>query len=165
LERLDEGGRVNDIRLRYVSEADLPILFEHQRDAEALRMAAFSGRDWPAFVEHWTKLLADQAHPVRTVLCDGDVAGNIATWSSGGKQLVGYWIGKPYWGRGIATKALREFLAVVAVRPLYAYVARHNAGSIRVLEKCGFTVSVEDTESLPPPADGVEEVVLKLTEV
>jgi RimJ/RimL family protein N-acetyltransferase len=55
--------------------------------------------------------------------------------------LVGYWIGKEYWGRGIATAALQEFLTHLKMRPLHAYVAKHNKASIRVLEKCGFKVS------------------------
>lgn len=31
-----------------------------------------------------------------------------------------YWIGKEYWGKGIATNALRGFLKHVTIRPLYA---------------------------------------------
>lgn len=64
-------------------------------------------------------------------------------------------IGKSHWGKGVATAALSQFLKVVTTRPLYAYVAKHNVGSIRVLEKCGFTVEHEH-----PGAD-VDEVVLR----
>ena len=53
--------------------------------------------------------------------------------------MVGYWIGKAYWGRGIASAALRLFLDdVERHRPLLATVVEHNAGSRRVLEKAGF---------------------------
>ena len=55
---------------------------------------------------------------------------------------VGYWIGKEYWGRGYATKALKLFLKEVykkfkSVR-VTAGVKTTNIGSIKVLEKCGF---------------------------
>ena len=52
--------------------------------------------------------------------------------------------GKEYWGKGIATKTHAEFLAYVKIRPLYAHVAKHNIGSFRMLQKCGFKVSGED---------------------
>jgi RimJ/RimL family protein N-acetyltransferase len=47
------------------------------------------------------------------------------------------------------------------VRPLVAHVAKHNAASIRVLQKCGFAISGEDRY---PMADGeyVEDYVLTL---
>jgi RimJ/RimL family protein N-acetyltransferase len=44
------------------------------------------------------------------------------------------------WGRGIATEALSAFLRLEQTRPLHAGVATHNAASIRVLQKCGFTL-------------------------
>ena len=49
------------------------------------------------------------------------------------------------------------------MRPIYAHVAKHNIGSVRVLEKCGFAMCREETESLDPPSDGVEELVFKLS--
>jgi RimJ/RimL family protein N-acetyltransferase len=85
------------------------------------------------------------------------------SWERDRKRLVGFWIGKPYWGKGVATWALRAFLGVIEARPLYAHVARHNGGSIRVLKKCGFTFCAEQTAALGAPSDGVEELVLKLT--
>ena len=150
-----------DVRLRNVAESDLPVFFEQQCDADALRMVAFVPRDRDAFMAHWGKLLADQTVPVRTVLFDGQVAGNITSWEQDGKRLVGYWIGKQYWGKGVATRALRQFLGVVQARPLYAHVAKHNIGSIRVLTKCGFKISLEETAALDAPSDGVEELVFR----
>ena len=135
----------SDVRLRDVEPADLPIFYEHQRDTEAARMAAFHSRDRAAFDAHWaTNVLGNPANVTRTIVVDGQVAGNIGSWPQGGVRLVGYWIGNEYWGRGIATRALAEFVRVVAERPLHAQVAAHNAGSIRVLEKCGFTFDHED---------------------
>ncbi len=130
------------VRLRDVVEADLPILFEHQQDPEASRMAAFPSRDREAFLAHWrTKILGDATVAKKTILFDGRVAGNIVSFERDGKKLVGYWIGREFWGQGVATSALAQFLETVPGRPLYAYVAKHNVGSIRVLEKCGFRIS------------------------
>jgi RimJ/RimL family protein N-acetyltransferase len=127
--------------IREVSAADLPIFFAQQRDPVANRMAAFPARDNDAFMTHWTKILADPTVTARTVLLDGQVAGNVVSFERDGRREVGYWVGREFWGRGVATRALAAFLGLVPARPLYAGVAPHNAASIRVLEKCGFTVT------------------------
>ena len=152
----------SDIRLREVTDDDLPVFFEQQRDPEANRMAAFPARERDAFMAHWAKIRGDKAVTIRAILLGGQVVGNIVSWERDRKQVIGYWIGKAYWGRGVATGALSAFLGVVKARPLYAHVAKHNIGSIRVLQKCGFTMCREETESLDPPGDGVEEIVFEL---
>ena len=151
----------NDVILRDVTESDLPIFFEQQLDPDATEMAAFPARDREAFMAHWVKILANNSVIVKTILFDGQVAGNIVGFEMDGKREVGYWIGKEYWGKGIATKALAAFLDQVQTRPLYAYVAKHNIGSRRVLEKCGFTVVGEDQFS-NASGEVVEQFVLKL---
>jgi RimJ/RimL family protein N-acetyltransferase len=151
-----------DVRLREVTEEDLPIFYEQQADPEANAMAAFPARDREAFTEHWLKVLADDSVSKKTVLFDGHVAGNIVRFEQSGQPLVGYWIGRSYWGKGIATRALSEFLGQVAARPLYARVAKHNVASIRVLEKCGFTVAGEERAPSGAGEDEVEELVMRL---
>jgi RimJ/RimL family protein N-acetyltransferase len=140
-----------------VTAGDLPTFFEHQLDPDANQMAAFPARAKDAFMAHWTKILGDETVITKTVLFDGHVAGDVVSWQQSGKREVGYWIGKEYWGRGIATQALSEFLSHVTARPLYAHVAKHNIASIRVLEKCGFTISGEGA-----PGEKVEEFILIL---
>ncbi len=148
--------------LRAVVDSDLKIFFEHQRDPEAAHMAAFPSRDRDAFVTHWTKLRRDPANIVRTIVCDGQVAGNIGSWLAGEQRLVGYWIGREFWGRGVATAALAAFVGEIKERPLHAFVAAHNLGSIRVLEKCEF---VPSTEHDPTGAgtDGIHELLYVLS--
>lgn len=158
----------SQVLLRDVTEEDLPILFEHQNDPDANRMAAFPARDRPAFMEHWAKILADDTLTKKTILFDGQVAGNVVSFEQSGESLVGYWIGRQYWGEGIATRALSAFLGHVKTRPLHAHVAKHNVASIRVLEKCGFTICGEDTVPLragpEEVAEGeeIEEFIMKL---
>ena len=144
-----------NVRLRDVVAADLPTLYAQQQDPEANEMAAFPARDRDAFMAHWGKILADDGLTKKTIEADGEIAGNIVAFEHAGRLEVGYWIGRDYWGRGIATEALRLFVETVTVRPLYAGVAAHNAASIRVLEKCGFEV-VERISG------DVDEVILRL---
>ncbi len=127
------------VSLRDVIEEDLVIFYDHQADPEANQMAAFAAREWEPFLAHWTKILSNPDIDKKTILYEGQVAGNVVAFEMSGVREVGYWIGKAYWGKGIATQALAQFLKIVLVRPLFAYVANHNFASRRVLEKCGFT--------------------------
>ena len=136
------------VQLRDVEADDLPLFFKHQRDPVAIAMVAFNSREREAFDQHWEKLLADESCLKKTIVADGEVAGNIGSWLSDGKREVGYWIDRALWGRGIATEALSAFLRLEQTRPLHAGVAKHNAASIRVLQKCGFTSAPSaDTQS------------------
>jgi|GEM_PF-202656 len=134
------------VSLRDVASADLPIFYAHQQDPEATQRAGFPARDWEAFSAHWARILADGSLIKRTVLASGQVAGNMVCYPEEGEYLVGYWLGREFWGRGVATAALRAFLDSLPLRPLTAYVARHNGASRRVLEKCGFVLEREDEE-------------------
>ena len=151
----------NDVRLRDVESADLPVFFEQQLDADATAMAAFPPRDRAAFDAHWaTNVLGNAAAVTQTILLDGLVAGYIGSWPHDDARLVGYWIGKEHWGKGVATRALAAFLQLVTERPLHAHVVEHNVGSIRVLEKCGF--SLEREEKVEEAGQGVVEMVFGL---
>jgi len=153
---------MTNLLLRDVSEDDLQVFFKHQRDPEACEMAAFPARDRTAFMAHWANILEDDTVDRKTILFDGQVAGYIVCFERDGKRQVGYWIGKEFWGRGIATQGLAAFLGSLLERPLHAYVAKHNHGSLRVLEKCGFELH---GESLAPCAEGepvIEEFILTL---
>ncbi len=152
-----------DFRLRGVTEDDLLIFFVHQLDLDANRMAAFPSRDREAFMAHWSKILGDKTVTTKTILLNGHVAGNILSWVQSGERDIGYWIGREYWGRGAATNALSEFLRLEKERPLYAHVAKHNIASLRVLEKCGFTISGEARVPSDVPGEEVEELILRLT--
>ena len=134
-----------EISLRDVKEGDLPIFFEQQFDPVATRMAAFPARGYEEFMAHWTNCLADETAILKTIVFDGNVAGNIVCWVLAGEHKVGYWLGKEYWGKGIATAGLAQFLDLVTVRPLYAHVAKSNVASIRVLRKGGFTILGEES--------------------
>lgn len=155
-----------DILLREVTEADLPIFFEHQQDAQANYMAAFTRKDpanWDAFRAFWTRILGDSTITIRTILFDGQVAGHVSSYEeNAGHPEVSYWLGKSYWGKGIATAALRAFLSDVTARPIYARAAKDNHASLRVLEKCGFAIVGESKGFANARGQEVEEYLLQL---
>ena len=154
-----------DVRLRDVTDEDLPIFFVQQLDPEANRMAAFTAKDpadRQAFAAHWARILGDETVVNKTVVVDGQVAGHVASFEHLGEPEVSYWLGPQFWGRGIATMALTAFLRSVRTRPLYARAAKDNIASIRVLEKCGFTRSGEDRGFANARGEEVEEFVFRL---
>ncbi len=147
------------VQLRDVHADDLDAFFEHQTDAEAVAMAAFPPRERETFLTHWARVLEDPRNSTWTVLVAGDVAGYIACFPQDDALHIGYWLGRPFWGRGIATAALAQLLGRVPARPLFARVAEHNVGSRRVLEKCGF----EQIGTVPPgPHGDVTELVFRI---
>ena len=153
------------VSLRPVQTGDLPHFFEHQLDPEATRLAAFPSRDRDAFLSHWTNnIIGNPTALSRTILLGDQVVGNIGAWTDSDldERLVCYWIGRDFWNRGIASRALSLLLSLETTRPLNARVAKHNYGSIRVLEKAGFKRIAEDVFTLP---DGtrVEEFVYILS--
>lgn len=152
------------IALRPVHDSDLPVFYRQMNDPEALRMAAFTPKDpadRDAFDAHWKRIRASDAVQ-RTVLADGDVVGSAAVYGEPGEREVTYWIDRAYWGRGIATTALRLLIAEVPERPLYARAAADNAGSRRVLEKCGFRVTARASGYANARGEEIDEVVLTL---
>jgi RimJ/RimL family protein N-acetyltransferase len=148
------------VLLRDVVEEDLPTLFVQQLDREATEMAAFPSRDQAAFNAHWARVLANPTGTKKAILLGGNVAGYVVAWDAPGERLIGYWLGREYWGKGVATRALQTFLAQVAERPLRARVAKRNVASIRVLEKCGFRAVGEDEVFVN--GDRVEERVFEI---
>lgn len=132
------------ILLRPVVQSDLPILFEQQLDPEAVAMSAYPSKDRGEFMRHWEGILKNKNVTARTIVHKEKVAGHILCWKEGKyEQRIGYWIGKEFWRRGIASAAVTEFLMLVKIRPLFAEVANHNIASIRVLEKNGFILHNE----------------------
>jgi RimJ/RimL family protein N-acetyltransferase len=156
-----------DVQLRDVIESDLPIFFNNQMDPDANYMAAFGARDPTdrnAFMAHWAKILGDETIIIKTILFNGHVAGSVLSYEDEefGKPEVSYWIGKEYWGKGVATRALAEFLGQVQARPMYARVVKDNIGSLRVLQKCGFTICGEGKGFAFARGEEVEEIILRL---
>ena len=127
-----------------VLETDLKILFEQQLDREAVAMSAYPPKDSGEFMRHWEGILKNKAIIARTILYKDKLAGHIICWKEGKyEQRVGYWIGKQFWGRGIATSALQEFLAQVKIRPLIpTRLWVKNPGPVEVSRIAAHTTSI-----------------------
>jgi [ribosomal protein S5]-alanine N-acetyltransferase len=142
------SGRLSQMILRDMTEADLDVLFDIQDDDIAQHMAAFTspdGGDRDRYVARFRRFLADDKITNKVILVDDEIVGSIASFVLEGDTEVTYWIRRDRWGRGIATAALAELLREVTVRPLFARVAADNAGSTRVLLRNGFTRVGEET--------------------
>jgi RimJ/RimL family protein N-acetyltransferase len=155
-----EAPVTTGMQLRDVVESDYPIYFDLQRDEVASRMAAFGTKDADAqaFAARWKNGGLLQ----KAIVEQGNVIGYVASFLYEGKPQVTYWVARSHWGRGIATEALAQFLRVFTVRPVYASAAKDNAGSLSVLQKCGFAISGSAPAFANARGEDVEEVFLRL---
>jgi RimJ/RimL family protein N-acetyltransferase len=154
------------LTLRAVTDDDLPIFFEQQLDPQANWMAAFTSKDpndRAAFFAKWSRIRADENTLIRTIIYEGQVAGSVLSYVSEGEPEVSYWLGREFWGKGIATQALAAFLQIQTARPIYARVARDNLASLRVLRRCGFEITGEDKGFANGRGEEVEEYALTLS--
>lgn len=154
-----------DVTLREVRDGDLPLFFEFTSDPAAVRMAAFTSAD-PSdramFNAHWQRIRSADTVTIRTVLADGAVVGSVGVYGPPDEREVTFWIDRAHWGRGLATAALRALLDAVPERPLHARAAADNAGSLRVLQKCGFVVTGTDQGYAEARGEDTDEAVLQL---
>lgn len=153
------------ITLRQVEASDLPVFFEQQLDPEANRMAAFVSadpQDRAAFDARWQRIMDSAGIVNRTILHGEEIAGHISCYPQEGELEVTYWLGKEYWGQGIATQALRRLLQEVSHRPLFARAAKDNVGSVKVLQRCGFKVTGENRDFAAGRGEETEEYIFRL---
>jgi len=158
-------NRIENITIREVESSDLETFYGQQLDPEAIRMAAFvhkDPRDKAAFHAHWDKILKSSQNINRTIVAGGQVAGHVACFPMEGHLEVTYWLGREFWGKGIATQALQRMLQLVAERPIFARAATDNLGSIRVLQKCGFKIIGNDRGFAHGRGEETEEYILRL---
>ena len=129
-------------------------------------MAAFTSKDPAdrnAFNTHWAKILNDPKVTMRTIVLEGRVVGSVSKFELSGRPNVTYWIGREYWGRGLATRALSTYLTLLKTRPLYASATKDNAASLRVLEKCGFKFCRYEKAFANARGEEIEEAVPELS--
>ena len=128
------------VRLRDVEQDDLPRMYEFNLEPDANRLAMTIPRNADAFEAHWEKALADPNVVVKAISVSNVLAGYISCFKQNGLDAVGYWVGRDFWGAGVASRSLEMLLKIVPIRPLHARVATSNRASLRVLQKCGFVV-------------------------
>ncbi len=79
---------------------------------------------------------------------------------------VGYWVGEPFWGKGIATQALKLIIEygfnTLAINRIYASVFAPNKASAKVLEKAGFVYEGTQRQSVYKNDEYLDELFYSL---
>jgi RimJ/RimL family protein N-acetyltransferase len=144
--------------LRQYERGDLPELLSYYGHPEVLRNV--SGRSRPYRRAEAERYLTEKLRQYRrgrpatrpdeiesmgyAIEVDGRFAGGVGYTLHGHRAVIGYWLGRPFWGRGIMTEVVRSLTAHLArthgVRRVEAKVFPFNPASARVLEKAGFVL-------------------------
>jgi RimJ/RimL family protein N-acetyltransferase len=142
------------VRLRATTREDLPRLYGFGLEPEALAVSGSKPRVWEEFERRWLEMMGDGRATSRVIVMQGEngdeVVGAVNVLVVEGEDALGYWIGREYWGRGIASAAVGLMLADVTRRPLFATAGASNVASLKVLKKHGFVEAwrgwTEETE-------------------
>ncbi len=153
------------ITLAPTTLAELDTLFYIQMNEEGNYLAAFTSpasakRD--SYIEKHSKFLSDPTIRQRTIKIGGKIAGSIAKFMMQGEAEITYWIDRNFWGKGVATAALKAFLLEEKTRPLCGRVAFDNYGSQKVLEHCGFVKTGTDRGFANARQQEIEEFIYHL---
>lgn len=136
-----------------------PALYEYENDPpaslEALRerFARLEARKSPEGNEHWLNWVL---HLPGT----GPIGFVQATVHADGRAAIAYVLGSPYWGRGLARRAVEAMLSELreayAVKRFTAVLKRPNLRSLRLLERLGFSPATpQDCETIGIEPDEV----------
>jgi RimJ/RimL family protein N-acetyltransferase len=153
------------ITLRTFEDSDLDALFTWESDPRAVRMAAFTRAnpsDRSAFDAHYERVRSDPSNTLLAIDDDGEFVGTLGSFTREEEREVTYWIAPARWGQGLASRALRAFLAIESTRPLYGRVANHNAASAKVLARAGFVEVGSETAFAPGVGAEVVERIYRL---
>ena len=119
----------------------------------------------------WVRLCKDQNPVLDFAIVDGNEAIGAIGLTPGENEYrksaeIGYWLGEPFWGNGIATEAVRRlvkyaFTNLDFVR-LHAVVKEWNPASVRVLEKCGFQFEGRLRKSIVKDEQTIDQLLYAL---
>ena len=154
-----------NIRIRKSVEADLAIFFKNQTDEEANFMAAFTPdnpHDEQAYLTKWKRLINDETVNIFSIIVDSTLIGCVVKFVMEGDAEITYAIDKNYWGKGITTQALKEFMDIEKIRPIYGRTAFDNLGSQKILEKNGFQKIGNNHDFANARGKEIEEFIYRL---
>ncbi|HUZ61445.1 MAG TPA: GNAT family N-acetyltransferase [Hanamia sp.] len=154
------------MELTKTTPEDLETLFVFQTNKDGIYLAAFTPNDpndKNAYIEKYSKFLSDPTINMRTIKFNDEIVGSISKFVMENEAEITYWIDRKFWGRGIATKALTNFLVIESTRPIFGRVAFDNLGSQKVLEKCGFVKISTDKGFANARQKEIEEYIYKLS--
>ena len=138
-----------DPPLRLWAHRDAESLVRHADDYEVWRYLRdrFPHPYTPGDAEAWLSRQVDASPPLDfTISLDGEAVGGIGLVPGADVERlsaeVGYWLGRPVWGRGLATRALRSITAYafdsLGLLRVFALPFEFNTASVRVLERAGY---------------------------
>lgn len=126
------------VKLRVTTREDLPRLFGFGQESEALAVSGSKPREWEEFERRWLEMMSDSRATSRVIVVNEQVVGAVNVLVVDGEDALGYWIGRNFWGRGIASAAVGLMLGEVTRRPLSATAGASNVASLRILRNYGF---------------------------
>jgi len=150
--------------------SDLPSLVQHANNAEIARYLIdafphpYTAGDGRAYLE----FVASQAPGcIFAIDVAGQAVGSIALHPQTDIQRknaeLGYWLAQPFWGQGISTQAIRQLVAygfqTFDITRIFARPFGTNRASQRVLEKAGFTLEAQFTQTLFKNGEFLDEWV------
>lgn len=91
---------------------------------------------------------SEEAQLCRAIIIDGKAVGSVGVFVQNDVKRksaeLGYWLGEPFWGKGVMSAAVRQICAEAFEKfdivRIYAEPFAHNAASRKVLQKAGFTL-------------------------
>lgn len=130
------------LRLRPLTADDAPGIARLAGDWDIARMTALIPHPYTLADAQSFIASVDSSDNTFAIERDGVLVGCCGARSVSGAYGIGYWVGKPYWGQGIATEAARALIAHLRARePGCAIAVSHmveNEASARVIRKLGF---------------------------
>jgi len=157
---------MTDITLTDFTRAHLPAFAVLANDFEVTKTLSskpfpFDLCDAEAFYDKITKGIEAGTGGSRAVMVDGVLAGEMGRfYNEEGELEIGYMIGRPFWGRGIASRALALNIALIIEEyepdKIVAKVMLENPASAKVLINNGFVASADADEVCPSAARGGE---------
>lgn len=123
--------------------ADAPAFARWLADFEVARMTAVIPHPYTlADAEAYIRGVPGRVAHNWTIRLDGEPVGVVGLVVKPPKLVFGYWLARPFWGRGLATEAGRAVidhaLAHLDFTEISACVFKDNPASLKVLEKLGF---------------------------
>lgn len=154
------------VRLINTEKDHLKILYQFQLDDEGNYLAAFTSKESSnrdIYLKKYAGFLMEPSINMQTIIYNGDIVGSISKFVMDERAEITYWIDRNFWGLGICTSAINDFLKTEQTRPIYGRVAYDNIGSQKVLEKCGFIKIGIDKGFANARQMEIEEYIYKLS--
>jgi len=154
------------VQLRPVVKSDIALFFEHHLELRPLpagaSIADLDSRK-ATFVDRWEQMRSDERVLARTIVWKGAVTGYVVHLIQRDKPSISCWLGRDYWGKGVATQAVRDFLDLIEKRPVYARVAYDNLAAMQVFRKTGFEIVGYDSFFSEAHGYEIDEIILALS--